>query len=151
VTHAFDTDFLVAVEVNDHAEHAGCRATVQRLATAGDDFALAPQIVAEFLHVVTDARRFPNALDMDAAVVVAERWWTARNTIQLAPSDLAVCDFLGWVRQFRLGRKRLLDTLYAATLQDHGITSILSLNGRDFTIFGGFTIISPDPVIPYAE
>jgi hypothetical protein len=42
--------------------------------TAGDVIAVAPQVLAEFIHVVTDPRRFAQPLDMNAARHVAEQW-----------------------------------------------------------------------------
>ena len=45
--------------------------------SAGDVIAVAPQELAEFIHVVTDPRRFTQPLDMTAARHVAEHWWTA--------------------------------------------------------------------------
>ena len=63
--HGLDTGFLVAAEVAEHADHARARALLARLLAAGDRCALAPQVLTEFLHVVTDARRFtqPNPHD----------------------------------------------------------------------------------------
>jgi hypothetical protein len=46
---------------------------------AGDRLALAPQALAEFIHVVTDPRRFAQPLRMDEARHVARQWWTARE------------------------------------------------------------------------
>ena len=38
-------------------------------------------------------------------------------------------------RRIQLGRKRVLDTLLAATYRAADVTSILSLNATDFTVF----------------
>jgi hypothetical protein len=38
-----------------------------------------------------------------------------------------------------LGRKRLLDTMLASTLQAGGVTSILTLNRDDFEVFESFS------------
>ena len=62
--HGLDTSFLVAAEVTEHAEHAGAQDTLARLLSAGDFLALAPQVLAEFIHIVTDSRRFAQPLDM---------------------------------------------------------------------------------------
>jgi predicted nucleic acid-binding protein len=111
---------------------------------AGDRIALAPQVLAEFLHVVTDARRFTHPLDMTAARQLAEQWWTASDVIQVFPDDGATRRFLGWLAQFSLGRKRLLDTLLAATYRQVGISSLLTTNPSDFGVFGVFTCITPN-------
>lgn len=43
------------------------------------------------------------------------------------------------------GRKRVLDTMMAATYRSAGITSILTLNGADFAVFGEFSCPGPLP------
>ena len=139
MTHGFDTSFLVAVEVDSHEAHAACRARFQKLLKAGDTFSLVPQILAEFIHVVTDPRRFSSPLKVEQAVERAEIWWNAAEVVHVFPTAESTLLFLGWLEEFQLGRKRLLDTMLAATLQARGVTSILTLNRDDFTVFGGFT------------
>ena len=141
--HGLDTGFLVAAEVTEHAEHPDARATLARLLGAGDLIAIAPQVLAEFIHIVTDGRRFTHPLDMAAARQLAEHWWTASDVVQVFPDDRATRQFLGWLAQFALGRKRLLDTLLAAPYQRAGTQSLLTTNPADFGVFGVFTCITP--------
>lgn len=56
--HGLDTGFLVAAEVREHADHAGARFTLARMLSAGEVIVIAPQVLAEFIHVVTGPRRF---------------------------------------------------------------------------------------------
>ena len=46
--------------------------------------------------------------------------------------------FFEWQEKYRLGRKRLHDTMLAAVLHTAGVTSLLTLNPSDFRIFGCF-------------
>jgi predicted nucleic acid-binding protein len=98
--HGLDTGFLVAAEVAEHAEHVAARGTFARLIAAGDPIAIAPQILAEFIHVATDPRRFGRPLDMTAAHRLAEQWWTAREVVRVFPDDGATRQFLAWLQQF---------------------------------------------------
>ena len=145
--HGLDTGFLVAAEVAEHAEHTAARDTLARLVAAGDQFALTPQLLAEFIHVVTDPRRFTLPLDMATAQNVAEQWWTARDAVRVFPDDAATRQFLVLLQQFSLGRKRLLDTLLAATYWQAGIQSLLTTNPADFALFGAFTCITPQTTV----
>jgi predicted nucleic acid-binding protein len=146
--HGLDAGFLVAAEVTEHPEHADARATLARLFGAGDQIAIAPQVLAEFIHIVTDPRRFTHPLDMAAARQVAEQWWTAREVVQVFPDADATRLFLDWLKQFSLGRKRLLDTLLAATYWQVGIQSLLTTNPADFGVFGVFVCITPRTTAP---
>jgi predicted nucleic acid-binding protein len=141
--HGLDTGFLVAAEVAEHTEHTEAKSTLTRLLGAGDQIGIAPQVLAEFIHIVTDPRRFTHPLDMTAARQLAEQWWTAREVVQVFPDDGATRQFLDWIKQFSLGRKRLLDTLLAATYRQIGVHSLLTTNPADFGVFGGFVCITP--------
>ena len=141
--HGLDTGFLVAAEVREHAAHVDARATLAQVLSAGDVIAIAPQVLAEFIHVVTDPRRFTQPLDLNAAHHVAEQWWTSNDVVQAFPDAGAVRQFLTWLQQISLGRKRLLDTLLAATYRETGIKSLLTTNPSDFMVFGVFTCIAP--------
>jgi predicted nucleic acid-binding protein len=141
--HGLDTGFFVAAEVAEHGEHTAARHTLTRLLSAGDRVAIAPQVLAEFIHIVTDPRRFTHPLDMATASALAERWWTATNVVQVFPDAAATSQFLAWLQQLSLGRKRLLDMLLAATYRQAGIQSLLTTNAADFAVFGTFACITP--------
>jgi predicted nucleic acid-binding protein len=138
-----DTTFLVQVEIKGHARHAQARAQLGRMLDAGDRLALAPQVLAEFIHVVTDPMRFSDPLDVAAASERAEQWWSAEEVRQVSPDDHAVQLFFQWMAEHRLGRKRLLDTMLAATYFAAGVTSIVSTSARDFKVFGAFEVVEP--------
>lgn len=141
--HGLDTGFLVAAEVAEHVDHAAARYTLAQLVAAGDLIAISPQVLAEFIHIVTDPRRFAQPLDLTDANRLAEQWWTAKEVVPVFLDDTAVRQFLDWLRQFLLGRKRLLDTLLAATYKQAHIVSLLTTNPADFAVFGVFRCLSP--------
>jgi hypothetical protein len=97
--------------------------------------------LAEFVHVVTDARRFSAPLAMPRALARAKAWWSARDVIRLAPEDGAVAWSVDALSRYQLGRKRILDTLLAGTLRSAGVFSVLTLNPGDFATFGEFTSV----------
>jgi len=66
------------------------------------------------LAIATDPARFERALSMPAAAESA-----AREVRQVYPDDHAVSLFFDWIGKHRLGRKRLLDTMLAATYFAH--------------------------------
>jgi predicted nucleic acid-binding protein len=139
VTHGADTSFLIAVEVTEHSEHQGARQLLAALIARGDRIALVPQVLAEFVHVATDPRRFQVPFPMEKALEHSERWWNAKEVDQVMPADAAVALFHKWMRQHHLGRKRVLDTMMAAAFRIAGVNSLLTLNFDDFTMFGEFT------------
>lgn len=138
--HGIDTTFLVQVEVREvpgHEEVRGCL-NEALLSRYPQPLALAPQVLTEFVHVVTDPRRFVSPLSMEEALEKARGWWEASEVKQVYPSLDSTRLGLLWLRQHRLGRKRLLDTQLAATYYAAGVNSLLTLNMSDFDIFGVF-------------
>jgi predicted nucleic acid-binding protein len=133
----------LAAEPREHAAHVDVRATLVRVLWAGDFIGIAPQVLTEFIHIVTDPRRFAQPLDMNAARRVAEPRWTSNDVVQVVPDAGAVRQFLAWLHQFSLGRKRLLDTMLAATYRQAGIQSLLTTNKADVLVFADFTCIAP--------
>ncbi|MCG8583949.1 MAG: PIN domain-containing protein [Pirellulales bacterium] len=144
MTYGLDTGFLVAAEVVEHSDHSKARSLVNDLVAAGSRIAIAPQVLAEFIHIVTDPRRFAQPLSMVEARSVAEQWWTAAEVDRVYPTDRATRQFLAWLEQFSLGRKRLLDTLLAATFHEAKVQAILTTNPSDFMVFGAFSCVKPD-------
>jgi predicted nucleic acid-binding protein len=137
--HGLDTSFLVAHEVSRHALHRRVRSCCDQLLARGDRLALAPQVLAEFIHVVTDDHRFAAPLSIEAAVERASTWWHAEEVLPIYPGAETTRLFLSWLIQFRLGGKRLLDTLLAATWGEAGVTRILTLDWPHFQVYGRFT------------
>lgn len=142
MTLGIDTDFLVALEIRDHIYHKQADALLARLLDEGHELAVAPQILAEFVHVVTDSKRLKEPLSMDDALSRAEHWWQAKEVVRLYPDGDTFGTWIGWLRDHRLGRKRLLDTMLAAACYAQGISTLVSNNDSDFQIFGKFNIFT---------
>jgi len=143
MTHGLDTSVVVASELAGHARHEASRVLLERLSHEGGTVALAPQVLAEFVHIVTDPRRCTTPLHMSTALERAELIWNSMQVIRVFPDAAATSQFLAWMKHHRLGRKRLLDTLLAATYWSAGIRAIVTLNPPDFQVFGCFTVLEP--------
>ena len=61
----------------------------------------------------------------------------------LETNQASVSQTIRWMRQFNLGRKRILDTHLAAVLYANGVRRLLTSNAADFTVFGVLETISP--------
>ncbi len=139
-----DTTFLVQLEIREMPEHSRAHELLQReVLDRGEELALAPQVLAELMHIVTDPRRFQHPLSMAQALEKAHFWWHAREVRHVYPTAESTTLFLDWIGRFTLGRKRLLDTQLAAMLWTAGVRRIFSSNARDFAVFPDLQVISP--------
>lgn len=136
-----DSSFLVGLAVREHPAHSRCWGLFEREILGGTaTMALAAQVLAEFCHVVTDPRRFARPLEMHEALELCERWWDAQECRPVDVDPEVGALFLAWMHEHGLGRKRLLDTLLAATYHRAGVERLASTDWRDFAVYGVFDL-----------
>jgi len=138
-----DCNILVQLAFADHAANAKTIAAVQTETQKGEKLALPSLVVAEFLHVATDARRFAPPLTMTEALDWIEDFLKNPMVNLLEPGQTSLDQTFQWMRQFNLGRKRILDTQLAAILHSNGVRRLLTSNPADFAVFGVLEIIVP--------
>lgn len=140
--HGIDTTFLVQIELREAPGHRVAKEWLEaQLESTLPCLVLAPQVLTEFVHVVTDSRRFSHPLAMDDALERAQLWWEAVEVKPVFPSLESVRLSMRWLREHRLGRKRILDTDLAAIYHTNGVSSLLTLNHTDFEVFDKFTFV----------
>lgn len=134
-----DTSFLVAYEIAEHPKHQKARHFAA--ARCREGFALAPQVLPEFIHIVTDERRFERPVPMPRALELTEKWRDAVEVRLVSPTQEACSVFTTLMARHRLGRKRLLDTMLTATYLAAGVHTVVTIDVRDFAVFSGFAPI----------
>jgi predicted nucleic acid-binding protein len=143
VIYGLDTSFLVQIEVAEQPGHARAQALKARLLEQGCSFALAGQVLCEFIHIVTDPKRFEHPLSVEAAINRSSIWWNLKEVKNLSSSGWAVQRFHTWMVEHRLGRKRLLDTMLAATFEENQIYHLITSDPGGFSVFKIFEIVDP--------
>ncbi len=138
-----DCNILVQLALADHPVNAATVAVVQAEVQKGNRLVFPSLVINEFLHVVTDARRFSPPLTMTEALDWVETFLTNPSVGLLEPTPESLRQTLRWIRQFNLGRKRILDTHLAAVFHTAGVRRLLTSNPGDFTVFGVLEIITP--------
>lgn len=142
-----DTNVLVYAHVASLPEHGVVREFLTReLGRRDVVLCVTPSVLHEFVHVVTDPRRFEPPVEMGEALALARLYLGRANVECLATEASAVAAAFDLVDRHRLGRKRLADTLLAATFLQQGVRQLVTCNREDFEIFPGLELI--DPRIP---
>lgn len=109
----------------------------------GGSLAITPQVMHEFLHVATDPRRFENPLSMREGLRWSQALWNAPEVVRLLPAPGVLHRTLELLGQLRLGRKRILDTALAATLELAGVRRLATFNPGDFRSFTFLDLVPP--------
>ena len=144
MTVALDTDVLVGWAMDGSTHHRALRTYVENhVHESQGRIGLVPQVVFEFLHVVTDSKRFDNPMSMPKATALIRNLWQAAEVVHIVPTPAVVTRSLELLDELKLGRKRLLDTALAATLEAGGVARLATLNERDFAVFPFLEIVSP--------
>ena len=138
-----DCNILVQLALADHPANAATLAAVQAETQRGHPLVFPSLVLTEFLHVVTDAKRFAPPLTMSEALDWIEDLLAHASFQQHEPTPESLRQTLRWMRQFNLGRKRILDTHLAAVLHTAGVRRLLTSNPADFTVFGVLETITP--------
>lgn len=137
-----DSNVLIQLALQDHPANTATVAAVQAEVQKGNRLVFPPLVAAEFLHVITDARRFAPPLTMIEAVDWLEKFVSNEAVAVLDPTPESLQLTLRWIRDFNLGRKRILDTQLAAIFHTAGVKRFLTSNPSDFIVFGVFEIVT---------
>lgn len=139
-----DTNVLVHLHLPSSDSHERVRATMHRL--VHDESAilvLTPTVMDEFVHLITDPRRFNPAVTMSEALGLARSYLGRRNVEWAAAGEQALAHAITVMDRFGLGRKRISDCLIAATYVEHGVDALVTCDPDDFRGFEQLAIIDP--------
>lgn len=93
--------------------------------------------------MITDQRRFDPPVRMAEALALARTYLDSGNVECIAADATVLGKALDLLERHELGRKRIADTLFAATLLHHGVQEVITCNPGDFRVFEGLTVIDP--------
>lgn len=135
VKRAVDTNVLVYAHVSATPEHGRVSEFLRaQLNDSKLTLVLTPLILHEFVHVVTDPRRFDPAVTIADALEVADSY-LGRSNVECVPEDVrALTLAFELLRRHKLGRKRVGDTLVAACLLQAGVSEIMCPSGKSASL-----------------
>lgn len=102
------------------------------------------QTLLEFKHICTDSRRFTRPLTMRQALDWSQAIWNGKEFQRLIPTVEVLDRTVELMRRLDLGRKRILDTSLAATLEAAAVTKLATFNAKHFVIFRFLDVVVPD-------
>lgn len=141
---ALDTNVLVMAHIAAMPHHERVRRyLVEQLALPETTFVVTPLILHEFVHVITDPRRFSPAVAMHEATAIARLYLDHANIDCVGVDRHAMSLATALLDKHGLGRNRIADTLLAATLLQNDVSQIVTCNSSDFAVFNAFTLVDP--------
>lgn len=139
-----DTNVLIYAHMPESPHHAEVRSfLLDQLSRDDVTLVITPVILHELVHIVTDSRRFDPPLSMSDALALARLYLEHENVECMSLDASAALKAFELMERHRLGRKRIADTLFAASLLGRGVHELITCNPGDFQIFDGLTLLDP--------
>ena len=135
-----DTNVLIYAADQSAAFHSACRALLERGLEGKERLVLSPQILSEFISVVTNPSAMPNPLAPPDAYTHAEA--LAKGFELIVPSQGVFDRALDLLRKTGISGKRTHDVMHAATMLENGVTRIYTLDSG-FSKIPGITVLKP--------
>jgi len=137
-----DTTFLIDLEIKESPRHERAMEIFNKWREEKNSFlVIYSNVFNEFLHVVTDSRRFINPIPMEKAVEKCWYWIDHQRVKVAYSNDDSLKRQLLWMSMHNLGRKRINDTTMAAAYAQAGVSKIITANPDDFEILNTFKVI----------
>jgi len=139
-----DTNVLIYAHMTELPQHERVRSyLLNQLAQDDLTLVVTPGILHELVHVITDSRRFNPPVTMADALVLARSYLNRTNVECLSIDASTLARAFRLLERYQLSRKRIADTLFAASLLDHDVHELITCNLDDFRIFADLTLIDP--------
>ena len=139
-----DTDVLVNWVMAGAPHHQASRELLEReVRKNGSQLGVVLQALLEFQHISTDPRRFEEPLTMAKALEWSQVIWDSKEVVRILPRASVLPRVVDLMKRHSLGRKRILDTSLAATLEGSDVRRLATLNRKDFEVFSFLELISP--------
>ncbi len=139
-----DTNVLIYAQMPGFEAHSEVRRfLLEQLEIPDLTLIVTPGILHEFVHVITDGRRFDPPVTMAEALAVARLFLGRSNFECIGASETILFEAFDLLEHHGLGRKRIADTVLAATLLHHGVSELITCNPKDFEVFDHLDLIDP--------
>lgn len=139
---AIDTNLLVYAHREDSPWHAAALRTLTAAAEGTPPWAIAWPSIHEFLAIVTHPRIYAPPTPLAAAIDQVSAWLESPSLVLLAESDEYWADLRTLLEAGRVVGPQVHDARIAALCAHHGVRELWSAD-RDFSRFGGLTVVNP--------
>jgi predicted nucleic acid-binding protein len=139
-----DTNVLIYAHMAEMPHHETVREyLLDQLAQDDVTLVVTPGILHEFVHVITDGRRFDPPVAMKDALALARGYLGGTNVECLSVDEPSLARAFAMLERYQLGRKRIADTLFAASLMNQGVRELITCNMDDFQVFEELALLDP--------
>jgi len=137
-----DTTFLIDLEITDSPRHERAVEIFKKWQNEKNSvLCIYNNVFNEYIHVVTDAKRFNSPLTMEQAIERCWYWIDHERVKVVFADENALKRQLLWMEMHKLGRKRINDTIMAASYAKECVSKIITANPSDFEVLNTFELL----------
>lgn len=139
-----DTNVLVYAVDASAGAHQSCRRAVEAAMSGVVEAILFPQVLTEFLAVVTSPRRVTAPCSLEEGIAQVADW---RQAIPVRyPTSRCLDELAVLVKEQRRTGQDIHDLFLAAQMRAHSVDDICTVNAADFKGIRGIGVLSPESI-----
>jgi len=104
---------------------------------------ICPQVLCEFLAIITDPRRVNSPRTQKEALVEIEKYFHSENILKIYPGPELIERMLSLLKQYKIARQDIFDLQLVATMLSNNIARIYTYNQADFVKFKEIEVLTP--------
>jgi toxin-antitoxin system PIN domain toxin len=136
-----DVNLLIYANNPVAREHTPARNWLEAILTGNEPVGFCWPVLCGFLRVSTNARVFPDPLEMDEALDLVEDWIGREHVVVIAPTDRHWVVLVDLLVKAKIRGSMTTDAEIAAYAVEHGAT--LYTADRGFARFPSIKIVNP--------
>lgn len=102
-----------------------------------------PQVLFEFLAVITDPRRIKRPISPRQAAEEVRAYEESQEIGKIYPTMTTVRTVLRLIEKYRIARQAVFDAVIVATMLDNDVRTICTENERDFAEYEEISVFNP--------
>lgn len=139
-----DSNVLVYAADKSSPYHKPSKELRERGLTGEILLCVCPQVLTEFLAVVTDSRRVKNPISPSEAIKEVEKYLTAPNILKIYQNEVSFRELVELIGKYKIGKQEVFDLQLVSTMLTSKISKIYTFNTSDFSKFKEIKILSPN-------
>ncbi len=141
--YLLDSNILVYAADRESPYHAQVKSFRDKAVQGAISACVSPTVLTEFYAIVTDPKRVRTPLPPQNALQEVEMYRRALKVIY--PSSVAMEKLKDLLSKYRTKGQDVFDLFIVATMLEHGVEAIYTINRKDFSRFDEIRVEGPIP------
>lgn len=134
-TALLDTNVIVYAVDDQSPFYQPAKALCEKGLRGEISIGITPQVVHEFLAIITDPRRTHSPLPLTDAIAEISKFIQSPFVSKIYPTSLYFDNFLSLLKKYNISKQDVFDTQLVAVMLSNNVTKLFTYNRSDFEIY----------------